>query len=195
MLTVFKSPWSLFRDSYKEREVKITTEIERIFVFLCRQRKKVESKSGLNTDQSNALYLQCSLQSVHSVVTWFCCFSYLDAFVGGIIGLIFAYICYRQHYPPLGNTACHKSYVSLLDQNSMKKEERPTADNATGLPLEGITEGPVWLRNAKWTFSLLTFSPSWSLNTVFLTVHFICTTTFVSFLVYKDKLNILFLMP
>ncbi|XP_074963623.1 phospholipid phosphatase 4 isoform X2 [Phalacrocorax aristotelis] len=66
-----------------------------------------------------------------------------DAFVGGIIGLIFAYICYRQHYPPLGNTACHKSYVSLLNQNSLKKEERPTADNATGLPLEGITEGPV----------------------------------------------------
>ncbi|KAM6105499.1 phospholipid phosphatase 4 isoform 2-T2 [Pterocles gutturalis] len=66
-----------------------------------------------------------------------------DAFVGGIIGLIFAYICYRQHYPPLGNTACHKSYVSMLDQNSVKKEERPTADNATGLPLEGITEGPV----------------------------------------------------
>ncbi|XP_064572520.1 phospholipid phosphatase 4 isoform X1 [Zonotrichia leucophrys gambelii] len=64
-----------------------------------------------------------------------------DAFVGGVIGLIFAYICYRQHYPPLGNTACHKSYVSLLDQNSVKKEERPTADNATGLPLEGITEG------------------------------------------------------
>ncbi|KAI1236148.1 hypothetical protein IHE44_0001423 [Lamprotornis superbus] len=64
-----------------------------------------------------------------------------DAFVGGIIGLIFAYICYRQHYPPLGNTACHKSYVSLLDQNSVKKEERPTADNAAGLPLEGITEG------------------------------------------------------
>lgn len=152
MLTVFKSPWSLFRDSYKEREVKITTEIERIFVFLCRQRKKVESKSGLNTDQSNALYLQCSLQSVHSVVTWFCCFSYLDAFVGGIIGLIFAYICYRQHYPPLGNTACHKSYVSLLDQNSMKKEERPTADNATGLPLEGITEGPVWLKKCKMNF-------------------------------------------
>uniref|UniRef100_A0A8C3F6Q5 Phospholipid phosphatase 4 n=1 Tax=Chrysemys picta bellii TaxID=8478 RepID=A0A8C3F6Q5_CHRPI len=66
-----------------------------------------------------------------------------DAFVGGIIGLIFAYICYRQHYPPLGNMACHKPYVSLLVQISTKKEERPTADNATGLPLEGITEGPV----------------------------------------------------
>ncbi|XP_019341451.1 phospholipid phosphatase 4 isoform X2 [Alligator mississippiensis] len=66
-----------------------------------------------------------------------------DAFVGGVIGLIFAYICYRQHYPPLGNTSCHKPYVSLLVQNSAKTEERPTADNATGLPLEGITEGPV----------------------------------------------------
>uniref|UniRef100_A0A8C8SI68 Phospholipid phosphatase 4 n=1 Tax=Pelusios castaneus TaxID=367368 RepID=A0A8C8SI68_9SAUR len=66
-----------------------------------------------------------------------------DAFVGGIIGLIFAYICYRQHYPPLGNMSCHKPYISLLVQTSVKKDERPTADNATGLPLEGITEGPV----------------------------------------------------
>ncbi|KAM6444177.1 phospholipid phosphatase 4 isoform 3-T3 [Liasis olivaceus] len=63
------------------------------------------------------------------------------AFVGGVIGLVFAYICYRQHYPPLGNMACHKPYVSLLIQTSMKKEETPTADNATNLPLEGITEG------------------------------------------------------
>ncbi|KAK9400812.1 phospholipid phosphatase 4 [Crotalus adamanteus] len=66
-----------------------------------------------------------------------------DAFVGGVIGLVFAYICYRQHYPPLGNMACHKPYVCLLIQTSMKKEETPTADNATSLPLEGITEGPV----------------------------------------------------
>ncbi|KAM3834303.1 phospholipid phosphatase 4 isoform 2-T2 [Vipera latastei] len=66
-----------------------------------------------------------------------------DAFVGGVIGLVFAYICYRQHYPPLGNMACHKPYVSLLIQTSMKKEETRTADNATSLPLEGITEGPV----------------------------------------------------
>ncbi|XP_044516125.1 phospholipid phosphatase 4 [Gracilinanus agilis] len=66
-----------------------------------------------------------------------------DSFVGGVIGLIFAYVCYRQHYPPLANTACHKPYVSLRIPSSLKKEERPTADNASGMPLEGITEGPV----------------------------------------------------
>lgn len=66
-----------------------------------------------------------------------------DSFVGGVIGLIFAYICYRQHYPPLANTACHKPYVSLRVPTSLKKEERPTADSAPSLPLEGITEGPV----------------------------------------------------
>uniref|UniRef100_A0A670IDP8 Phospholipid phosphatase 4 n=1 Tax=Podarcis muralis TaxID=64176 RepID=A0A670IDP8_PODMU len=68
---------------------------------------------------------------------------HLDAFVGGVIGLMFAYICYRQHYPPLGNLSCHKPYVSLLAQTVLKKEEAPTVDNATSLPLEGITEGPV----------------------------------------------------
>lgn len=100
-----------------------------------------------NSNKSWVANKMLSLLAALSLLTCFCfcCFFPPDAFVGGIIGLIFAYICYRQHYPPLGNTACHKSYVSLLDQNSVKKEERPTADNATGLPLEGITEGPVWL--------------------------------------------------
>ncbi|XP_019651051.2 phospholipid phosphatase 4 [Ailuropoda melanoleuca] len=65
------------------------------------------------------------------------------SFVGGVIGLIFAYICYRQHYPPLANTACHKPYVSLRVPTSLKKDERPTADSAPSMPLEGITEGPV----------------------------------------------------
>ncbi|XP_072828110.1 phospholipid phosphatase 4 isoform X7 [Vicugna pacos] len=66
-----------------------------------------------------------------------------DSFVGGVIGLIFAYICYRQHYPPLANTACHKPYVSLRVPTSLKKDERPPADSAPSLPLEGVTEGPV----------------------------------------------------
>ena len=60
--------------------------------------------------------------------SWFCS-SALDSFVGGVIGLIFAYICYRQHYPPLANTACHKPYVSLRVPPSLKKDERPTADS------------------------------------------------------------------
>jgi hypothetical protein len=71
------------------------------------------------------------------------CVLCLDSFVGGVIGLIFAYLCYRQHYPPLANTACHKPYVSLRVPTTLKKEERPTADNAPGMPLEGISEGPV----------------------------------------------------
>ncbi|KAM4851841.1 phospholipid phosphatase 4 isoform 1-T1 [Thomomys bottae] len=66
-----------------------------------------------------------------------------DSLVGGVIGLIFAYICYRQHYPPLANMACHKSYVSLRVPTSLKKEERPTADSVSSVPLEGVTEGPV----------------------------------------------------
>uniref|UniRef100_A0A672H3T2 Phospholipid phosphatase 4 n=1 Tax=Salarias fasciatus TaxID=181472 RepID=A0A672H3T2_SALFA len=36
-----------------------------------------------------------------------------DAFVGGVIGLLFAYICYRQHYPPFLHTDCHLPYASL----------------------------------------------------------------------------------
>ncbi|XP_029776370.1 phospholipid phosphatase 4 [Suricata suricatta] len=66
-----------------------------------------------------------------------------DSFVGGVIGLIFAYICYRQHYPPLANTACHKPYVSLRVPTALEKDERPAADSAPSMPLEGITEGPV----------------------------------------------------
>uniref|UniRef100_H3ABB4 Phospholipid phosphatase 4 n=1 Tax=Latimeria chalumnae TaxID=7897 RepID=H3ABB4_LATCH len=63
----------------------------------------------------------------------------IDAFVGGLIGFIFAYICYRQHYPSLVYMDCHKPYVSLLVENSPEEEERSTTDNATSLPLEGLT--------------------------------------------------------
>uniref|UniRef100_A0A673MD50 Phospholipid phosphatase 4-like n=1 Tax=Sinocyclocheilus rhinocerous TaxID=307959 RepID=A0A673MD50_9TELE len=34
-----------------------------------------------------------------------------DAFVGGLIGLFFAYICYRQHYPPILDVDCHLPYA------------------------------------------------------------------------------------
>lgn len=72
-----------------------------------------------------------------------------DAFVGGVIGLLFAYICYRQHYPPFLHTDCHLPYASLAlctTRHAPVSQEVPQAtDNATSLPLEGITEGPVWL--------------------------------------------------
>uniref|UniRef100_A0A4W4H984 Phosphatidic acid phosphatase type 2/haloperoxidase domain-containing protein n=1 Tax=Electrophorus electricus TaxID=8005 RepID=A0A4W4H984_ELEEL len=70
-----------------------------------------------------------------------------DAFIGGVIGLLFAYICYRQHYPPFLHTDCHLPYVSLalsVSQHAPITEDQPhPTDNATSLPLEGITEGPV----------------------------------------------------
>uniref|UniRef100_A0A8C7XC17 Phospholipid phosphatase 4 n=1 Tax=Oryzias sinensis TaxID=183150 RepID=A0A8C7XC17_9TELE len=69
-----------------------------------------------------------------------------DAFVGGVIGLLFAYICYRQHYPPFLHSDCHLPYASLVGPPStasqLQDDPQPT-DNATTLPLEGLTEGPV----------------------------------------------------
>ncbi|XP_049456935.1 phospholipid phosphatase 4 isoform X3 [Epinephelus fuscoguttatus] len=70
-----------------------------------------------------------------------------DAFVGGVIGLLFAYICYRQHYPPFLHTDCHLPYASLAAaaaQTPLHPQDDPQpTDNATTLPLEGLTEGPV----------------------------------------------------
>ncbi|XP_049456934.1 phospholipid phosphatase 4 isoform X2 [Epinephelus fuscoguttatus] len=69
------------------------------------------------------------------------------AFVGGVIGLLFAYICYRQHYPPFLHTDCHLPYASLAAaaaQTPLHPQDDPQpTDNATTLPLEGLTEGPV----------------------------------------------------
>lgn len=71
----------------------------------------------------------------------------LDAFVGGAIGLLFAYICYRQHYPPFLHMDCHLPYASLdkaphLISAQGDPRVLPT-ENATSLPLKGMTEGPV----------------------------------------------------
>lgn len=72
-----------------------------------------------------------------------------DAFVGGVIGLFFAYVCYRQHYPPFLHIDCHLPYASLAAataHNMPASQDQPLpTDNATSLPLEGMTEGPVWL--------------------------------------------------
>ncbi|XP_051945411.1 phospholipid phosphatase 4 [Xyrauchen texanus] len=70
-----------------------------------------------------------------------------DAFVGGVIGLLFAYICYRQHYPPFLHIDCHLPYASLTAAAAQNippaQDQLQPTDNATSLPLEGMTEGPV----------------------------------------------------
>ncbi|XP_055026546.1 phospholipid phosphatase 4 isoform X2 [Misgurnus anguillicaudatus] len=70
-----------------------------------------------------------------------------DAFVGGVIGLLFAYICYRQHYPPFLHIDCHLPYATLgasAAQNMPTSQDQPKlTDNATILPLESMTKGPV----------------------------------------------------
>uniref|UniRef100_H3D6E9 Phospholipid phosphatase 4 n=1 Tax=Tetraodon nigroviridis TaxID=99883 RepID=H3D6E9_TETNG len=44
-----------------------------------------------------------------------------DAFVGGVIGLLFAYICYRQHYPPFLHMDCHLPYARKIAIKALKK--------------------------------------------------------------------------
>ncbi|XP_041426815.1 phospholipid phosphatase 4 [Xenopus laevis] len=66
-----------------------------------------------------------------------------DSFVGGVIGLILAYLCYRQHYPPLTHSSCHRPSVCLHQVAPQKKEQRMPTENSDGLMHEGLTEGPV----------------------------------------------------
>lgn len=69
-----------------------------------------------------------------------------DAFVGGVIGLFFAYICYRQHYPPFLHIDCHLPYASLAaaaGHNIPTTQDQPQPTDNASLPLEGMTEGPV----------------------------------------------------
>ncbi|XP_008428319.1 phospholipid phosphatase 4 isoform X2 [Poecilia reticulata] len=69
-----------------------------------------------------------------------------DAFVGGVIGLLFAYISYRQHYPPFLHLDCHLPYASLAAASRAPppaQDDPQPVDNATTLPMEGLTEGPV----------------------------------------------------
>ena len=72
-----------------------------------------------------------------------------DAVVGGLIGFLSAYFCYRQHYPPFLHAECHLPYASLAANAAAVRltlhplqDEQPT-DNSTTLPLEGLNEGPV----------------------------------------------------
>lgn len=85
------------------------------------------------------------LAKMHTL-KYMCFCDFADAFVGGVIGLLFAYICYRQHYPPFLHMDCHLPYASLAAAThtpSHAQDDPQPTDNATTLPLEGLTEGPV----------------------------------------------------
>lgn len=77
---------------------------------------------------------------------WVFFVNFADAFVGGVVGLLFAYVCYRQHYPPFLHLDCHMSYASLAavaHVPSHPEDDPQPTDNTTSLPLEGLSEGPV----------------------------------------------------